>query len=344
MRNAPRILFWTHEDLPPTVLDWNPDEEPALFADGFGHNVLELYARMKRAGCDVHVGRRVPRGARVVVFLPSLLERRAQLSLMRELVPHRRVRLLSIRSDFLSSYRLPVRASLEVMPNRSSLTEFSQTWIPPLPQRGLVRRGRDRGENLVRVTYKGYPENLPVPMRTPDWTRRLLDLGFDWDPDVRDEATGHNRWHDFSQADVALCLRGDGVTVGLLRKPATKLINAWCAGAIPLVGREPSYLELAKHREDAMVVESAEEVISTLAELRSDPALVRRLQQGGAIRAAEFSVDAILASWTQALTGPLPSVPVLTPAGVAATGRVTARFLLDAARGDARSPIWRPDA
>lgn len=336
-----RVHFWAPEASPPGVEQWDPDTEPWRFADGFGHNVLELYVRMQQVGYEVSLGRRVPAGSRVVVFLPSLLERRSQLMLVGALLPHRRVQLVSIRSDFLTAYRLPFRPSLEVMPNRSSVTGPHQCWIPPLPQRGLIARTPDRGDAMTTLTYKGYPENLPAEARSAGWLRQVRQLGFEWDPDVRDDA-GHNRWHDFSVADVALCLRGDASTVGLLRKPATKLLNAWCAGVIPLVGREPAYLELVKHREDAMVVDSAEDVLATLAELRVDQGLVRRLRQGVAARAVEFDRRAVLESWMRALTGPLPFIPLLTVASAATVGRVATRFLVHATQGDTRSPVWRP--
>jgi hypothetical protein len=193
------------------------------------------------------------------------------------------------------------------------------------------------------MVYKSFPENLPEEMAAPTWSDRLRAIGVSWAPDIRDAVTGANSWHDFSDADVALCVRG-GSGLGLLRKPATKLINAWSAGVIPLVGREPSYVELVRHREDAMIVESVDDVVRTLEELRSDPELVRRLRRGVATRGAQFSGPAVLDSWTAALSAPLPDVRVLTPAGVIAVARVAARFAYDAARGDTRSPVWRPES
>lgn len=335
------VHFWTPEEPPETLDGWDPDVEPHLHADGFGHNMLELYTRMHKGGYEVSLGTDIPANSRVVVFLPSLLNRRAQVRLFAELLRRRWVDLVSVRSDFLISYQLPVPPTLEVMPNRASISLARQEWIPPLPQRGLLPRSHGRGAAMDTLGYKGYPENLPEPMQHPGWAERLRSIGVAWQPDVRDEATGVNSWHDFSTLDVAVCLRVDGAAVGLLRKPATKLINAWCAGVIPFVGREPSYLELASHREDAMVVESADDVVVTLQELRSDQRLVERLRSGVAARGRQFTTARVLSLWTGALTTP-PLAPVrVDGSAFARMGRVTARFALDAARGDTQSPLWR---
>lgn len=338
-----KLHFWSPEPLIAAALSWDPDANPEEYADGYGHNMLELYRRLAIAGDDVSLGPELPPGARTVVFLPSLLARREQLRLMRRLMRRSDFELVLIRSDFPITYSFPLVPSLEIMPNRSSILTAYQTWVPPLPQRGLRPRNPNRGTQISTLGFKGYPENLPAAVSDFEWQQRLTCIGMEWRPDLRNPETGKNTWHDFSEVDVTLCLRGDGSTVGWLRKPATKLINAWCAGTIPFVGKEPGYLELACHREDAMVLDSAAEILEALEELRCDPVLASRLRAGVHRRAQEFNPEVVLEQWRTALRAPMPAVRTRTPGGVLRTTRVAGRWGVDALHGDLDSPIWRPE-
>jgi hypothetical protein len=255
----------------------------------------------------------------------------------------RRVELIVIRSDFLINFRLPVQASVEVMPNKASIVSPEQRWLPPLLQRGLIPRLDDRKGSVRSVALKAYPQNCPKSMLDPAWGVELSDRGFDWMLDLCDPITGHQTWHDFSDVDIVLCMRSDGFQPGWLRKPATKMINAWHAGSIPLVSREPGYLELSTHREDCMIVDSPRDVLNTLETLRNDSSLVRRLEEGCSERAREFSVPSVLGAWHNLLIDePLPPRKAATLELGVKLGRVTARLAASRLRGETDSFVWNP--
>ena len=85
-------------------------------------------------------------------------------------------------------------------------------------------------------------------------------------------------------------------------KPATRLINAWVAGCIPLAVREPAYVELARDREDALLFDDLGECGPLLDDLR-DSALVKRLERGVTERGIEFSPERTTQRWLDACRG-----------------------------------------
>jgi glycosyltransferase involved in cell wall biosynthesis len=143
----------------------------------------------------------------------------------------------------------------------------------------------------------GNRENLPTFMRNPAWGPRLEAMGLRWLADSPQHWGGSDQsWHDFSEVDVAVCLRAEDVGRRSW-KPATKLINAWCAGAIPLVGPEPAYLDLVTPNEDAFVVDNEADVAAALKRLRNEPDLVQAVEAAIESRAKDFAREAVLDQW-----------------------------------------------
>jgi hypothetical protein len=303
-----RVHFWLPPSvMPPSSIDeWDPDSRPDEYTSGAGHNVLEPYVRLKARGRNVTLGSDIPADAhRVVVYLGSIFPRAEQLRSVRALWRRSRVPLVVIRSDFPVYYRYPIWPAVEVMPNQTSVTFPEQIWIAPLPQRGLVPRTEARRGRIRSVGLKANNDNVPALFNTDAWTAGLAKLGLEWRPDV---GTVHNQgtpsWHDFSDLDVVLCVRSDEASGGWLRKPATKLLNAWNAGCVPIINREPGYLELAHPNEDAMLVDANEDILDTLASLVADEDLVQRIEQGATRQAEIFSPTAILDQWDAMLFDP----------------------------------------
>ena len=316
-----RAHFWVPEHIA-GVDDWDPDASPDRFPTGLGHNLLELYVRLRARGAPVALGP-VPRpGDVVVAFAKSLRSPAAQRSLFRSLTSNP---LIVIRSDINPSWRLRFAPDLEVMPYESAVSGPSQVWLPALPQRGMVRRSPARFGTIATVAFKGQPDNLPDFMRDDRWARTLVGLGLRWLLDLPRQWDGsEQRWHDFSEVDVAVCLRSTAEAHRTPWKPATKLINAWCAGAIPLVGAEPAYEDLVTPNRDAVAVHSERDVVETLAELATNRELVRTVEGHIAARAEEFAPDAVLARWEELIV----RAAELSPASSDARERRRARVRL----------------
>ena len=288
-----RVHFWI-PDPTPEVDGWDPDAAPESYSTGIGHNLYELYVRLRLAGRSVTLGPAQPDQGVVVVFSRSLRPLTAQRALLGGLGSKP---LIMIRSDIDPGWRTRFTPDIEVMPYASAVTGPSQTWIPALPQRGMIRRSAERFGHIRTVGFKGNPQNLPEFMRERAWAQTLEAIGLRWLPDMPQRGDGSDHtWHDFSGMDVAVCLRAEDVGRRSW-KPATKLINTWCAGAIPLVGPEPGYLDLVTPNEDAFLVTNESDVIVALRRLVSDPVLVRDTERAIEHRARDFAMDAVLDQW-----------------------------------------------
>jgi hypothetical protein len=108
------------------------------------------------------------------------------------------------------------------------------------------------------------------------------------------------RWHDFSRVDAVVTLRSTRHP-GDEKKPPTRIVNAWCAGSIPLANDEIGVRELAHDGEDALIVGTGEELKAAVVALAQDPALRRRLFVAARRRGLEFDQSVVLDQWASAL-------------------------------------------
>jgi hypothetical protein len=165
------------------------------------------------------------------------------------------------------------------------------------------------------MVLRCYEENRPDFVDEPQFRDRLEQLGVHFA--VEEDAA---RWHDFTDVDVALCVRrpheGRDDTE-FLRKPATKMINAWAARTIPLVAPERGYLELARVGTDALLVRTPDDIIESLRYLKARPEAATAMFARAGIRGREFSVDTVLRRWQQLLEWPHPPVRPLDRTWVA---------------------------
>jgi len=287
-----RVHFWIPEPAP-EVEGWDPDSAPERHATGVGHNLYELYVRLRAVGEAATLGPLQPDDGVVVAFAKSLRPLSAQHALLRGLGSKP---LVMIRSDTDPGWSARFKPDVEVMPYGSAVTSPSQTWVPALPQRGLIRRSAERFGQVRTVGFKGNRGHLPSFTHRPAWVPTLEAMGLRWLVDPSGRGNGSDSWHDFSEVDVAVCLRAEAVGRRSW-KPATKLINAWRAGAIPLVGPEPAYLDLVRPNEDAFVVDSEAEVVAALRRLATEPDTVRAMETAIEKRAQNFAPEAVLDQW-----------------------------------------------
>lgn len=294
--------------VPGAVAVWEPDRAPERYADGEGHQVVELYARLRDLGLPVTIGPHPPRGALLVMSADHLVSwfghprRREQAHTARlALTGHR---LVVVLGDHPHPGRLPAFAGTRVAPTPTAARQDPRAvWIPLLPQRALVPRNPDRQGTVRTLAMKAHTDNVPPEYRDPDFARRLAALGVEFRID--DAVTA---WPDFSTIDAVLCVarpqpRWDAGP-SLPRKPPTKLVNAWAAGCLPLIAPQTGYLDLARPDVDAVVVESPAAVLAQVERLLGDPAAVTRIEAGVAARSTEFARDAVTDRWIDFLWAP----------------------------------------
>jgi hypothetical protein len=294
--------FYVDDDIARAVVGWDPDREPERFASGLGHNLLELYARLRARGLPVTIGRSIPDDASLVVYFQHAWARYAELPLALRAAPfHTAV----IRSDAPLWWSNLLPAELVAVPNSAPVWHEQlgsrAVHLPALPQRGLIARGTGR-EGVRKVVFKGYGNNVPGYLLEPAFREELDGRRVSLILDTPERADGADqRWHDFGEVDAMLCVRGAAADDSLLNKPPTRLINAWCAGVIPLVEPEPAYLELVRDGVDGFVVAGPGDILSTLDHLSVDDELTASVFAAVRDRGQEFQTDVLLDRWIAAL-------------------------------------------
>lgn len=298
--------FWVDDDTASAATGWNPDRDPTRFASGIGHNLLELYARLAMRGLPVSIGTHIPRDTVLVIRYTTVWSDRKE-----GMLGFRAARFPNalILSDTPTWWRSVLDPDLLIPPSRSAETVWRRgtraqvRHVPALPQRGLVPRAPAPSGSIRTAVFKGNPENVPEYLHDPEFVESLRATGVRVVLDVPAATNGsEQRWHDFHDADVMICTRNDTTSEDLLRKPATRLINAWCAGSIPLVGPEPAYLELVRDGVDGFVVRDAREVSAAIARLAADAGLARAMTQNAHERGQAFSTDRVLDEWIAVLS------------------------------------------
>ena len=193
----------------------------------------------------------------------------------------------------------PEMCDMRVVQNQLCIQDPTKDfWIPLWTQPGLVPRHLNWGSRLERIAYFGLDIYLAERFRSDDFQRRLAGLGMEF-------CTHFDRseYFDYSDVDAVLAVR-DVSEYDLSIKPPTKLLNAWRAGVIPLMGLEPAYQQVGKPGVDYFEVRSPDDVLKAIARLRSEPGLMERTIQAGTRRFSEFTDEAIAKRWIEFLRGP----------------------------------------
>lgn len=300
--------FYVFSDAEAALLEsWDPDRDPTQFASGNGHNVYELYARLRDKGYPVTAGRIVPREAKLVVAFAPFFESTNPFSSTNELLwGSAAARTLMIRSDWKLNDSVKFRPDAVIVPNRAAYwaKRYGKRahYLPALPQRGLIPRRAGR-TGLDVAVLKANPENIPGYLEQSDSLDRLQALGVEVVVDAPSTTNGSDQnWHDFREADVALCLRSAAEADDDVRKPPTKLINAWSTGVVPLVAPEMAYVDLIEEGEDAFVVSSFDEILAVVLRLKSSAGVWESVQERVALRTEQYSQDHVLEMWVHLLT------------------------------------------
>ena len=163
-------------------------------------------------------------------------------------------------------------------------------------QAGILARDSGR-EGVQRVGFLGKLDgNLAAS--ADEWSALMEARGLEF------VAREPERWHDFSDIDIAIGLRSFGQSRHS-RKPANKLINAWLAGVPFIGGSDSAFAQIGTAGIDHLLAHSAEEAVSQVDRLCSNPQLYRELVEAGKRKADRFSNPRIASSWVGLLEGPI---------------------------------------
>lgn len=190
----------------------------------------------------------------------------------------------------------PGIADLRVVQNELCVREPSRDHFMPLwPQAGLRPRDPRRRRSLSRLAYFGLEIYMPAELGGAAFRARLAELGVELAPRYRPEL-----WSDYRDVDAVLAIR-EASAYGLSIKPASKLVNAWRAGALPIMGPEPAYRQIGRPGVDYLEVRSADEAVGALRWLRERPDEADRLRASGARAGRAYSDAEIARRWIELL-------------------------------------------
>ena len=102
-------------------------------------------------------------------------------------------------------------ADFELVQNDKWADEKRRFYIPYWPQPGLIPRNKDRGSEIVNISFKGFSINLDPYFMEKHWINWLTDQGMVWAPHVMEffdseESGVLVNWHDYSDIDIVLAI------------------------------------------------------------------------------------------------------------------------------------------
>lgn len=248
--------------------------------------IIQTYLHLRRHGANVQMSDTIRPGAINIIHYDDLGWKR---------LPFRGF-VVAVQSD----RPRPEIANLRIVQNhlciRNPATDY---YIPHWSQPGLQHRDPARGDRLERLAYYGLDVYLAPEFHNQQFKAELNKIGITFDI-----CTNPEKWTDYTQTDAVLAIRQSTDYV-LSIKPPTKLINAFLAGSIPILGAEPAYRQIATPGQDYFEATTPEQVIAILKQLKSNPNLLRQTQARLTQRAAEFTNDRIAQCWLNLLHGPV---------------------------------------
>ncbi len=283
-RQLPRVTFVLgHLDR-----DWSDiaglderdiERSPERFQGGRNSWIAQGYLRLRdglqRRGHRVGVASRVPSDGIAFVHRDDANDCRLERA---------GAFLVVVRAD-----RAPVVAcDLAIAQNGVALRR-NERFVPLWPQPGLLPRQDGRGAHITRLAYHGRCERLPAWLSERAFLSGLADRGVSFE-------ARRSGWGDFRRTDLAIAARDDSPAM-LATKPATKIYNAWLAGAPMLAKSEPAYREVRRSALDYLEIATPQDVLAAIDRLKAVPGLHEAMVANGRARAREFDVEAIRTRW-----------------------------------------------
>lgn len=286
----PKISFY----IPPDKFksSWPKSLKDDWISFGGGAKIWTYFTAivLKEKGYPVDITTEIPKEGIVLSHSRYLPQRR--------LVNDKAI-LICIRADYgrnhMAHMHIVQNLCQVYMRGRDFLEKFflpgPSYYIPYWPQPGLIPRHSSRGDRFENVVYMGTVKNLKEELRTTEWAEELAKERIVFKI-VGDQAL----WHDYSQVD-AICAIRSRSSDHHLRKPPSKLINAWLAHTPAILGPESSYRALRETELDYIEAKTLKQVRDAILRLRDQPSLRQKMVANGIKRARNYTVEANANRW-----------------------------------------------
>ncbi|QTL39134.1 glycosyltransferase [Xenorhabdus budapestensis] len=160
-------------------------------------------------------------------------------------------------------------------------------FIPHWPQPGLKPRAKNNGE-IKTIGFFGHEDALPDFFSDKTLEKELNSREINFIKSIKD-------WTDYSNIDIAISFRHDHTNI--IRKPASKLINAWNAGCPVICDDEPSMRAIKLSELDYLIAKTPEKFIDAVDKLRNQPNLYLSMISNGKRRFAEYTRESTAQKW-----------------------------------------------
>ena len=301
-QNFPPTYFYIPNRYWPNHIPQQIEENWSGFGLGMYAWTLQTYLRLKADNFPCQLVDRLPQEGIVLAHGNALQTHRPPLK------PGSTLLLICLKAESLPH----PYAQLHVVQNPvESLSLNHSYFLPHWPQPGLIPRDPTRGDRLETVAFFGHADNLAPELQHPNWAKQLQEIGLQWRPVINTNRwDSHqnldNCWNDYSQVDVVVAVRSfDPRQIRSQQqyrnKPATKLYNAWLAGAPAILGPESAYQAERQHDLDYLEVASVSGLIDALRRLQGDRTLHQTMVQQGRRRAQAVQPASITQRWRQFL-------------------------------------------
>jgi hypothetical protein len=290
-----RIHFYLpkgHLPSPERLASWMAGRIPDLLGGGKSASaqswIFQTWAEL-RGRTDVELVHELPASG-IIVTLSNLLPD--------GFLPQRGQFIAAVTADFLPH----PGAHLQIVQNAAHARRLpGAVFMPHWPQPNLIPRDPARDTRFETLAFFGDPSNLAGELSSPAFARELESRA-----GVRFEIRENTRWHDYSDVDAVLAVR-DFSRARHLNKPATKLYNAWLAGAPLIGGRDSAFSAEGKDGADYLIARSADDCISHVCRLKNNPSLRKAIVDAGKLKSATRSRDAVRALWQELCSSELPA-------------------------------------
>lgn len=249
---------------------------------------IQTFLYMKQAGLDVALVEQPVKGAICVAHFDTTKNKIWGLDSF----------VVGIRAD-----RSPMlMREIEIVQSPANLGGKDVFLIQFWPQSRLIARDATRGNRIEKISYFGGRGGFSPQFQEPSYLKALKDLGVELNI-----CYNPAKWNDYRETDLVLAVR-DLHPLLLQTKPASKLVNAWQAQCVALLGNEPAFRAIGRLDEDYFEVNHPQDVLDIVTRLKENPALYQCARQAGIKRYPEFCFEAVQQQWIDLLTGPVTEV------------------------------------
>ncbi|MBD2822182.1 hypothetical protein ID852_16120 [Xenorhabdus sp. 42] len=163
-----------------------------------------------------------------------------------------------------------------------------KVFIPHWPQPKIKPRNNNR-HDISTIGFFGHQDALPDFFSDEIFLEELKLRGIKF-------INSNKNWNDYTDIDIAISFRKNN-DLDLIRKPASKLINAWNAGCPLICDDEPSMRAIRLSELDYLIAKSPNQFINVVDKLKINPVLYAKMVSNGKKRFEDYSREATTKKW-----------------------------------------------